>query len=689
MKNKNKDRDKGKFKNKDLESSNNNETSSDSGSGTLFFCPMKCEDEKIYDSPGRCPVCKMKLVPLPVITSPVPSKNIHAMNPGQFRMAPVQPTMKHSGESMQSGSSSDSSSGKYFCPMKCEGEKTFDEPGRCPVCKMKLVPVPSGEEMQSEGSTGSSSGKYFCPMKCEGEKTYDEPGRCPVCKMKLVPVPSGEDSSSGKYFCPMKCEGEKTYDGPGRCPVCKMKLVPVGDGNNHDHKHHGAATETNQHKKESTIHAGVNHSEEKNDVSHTSGAYYCPMYCEGKKTYSEPGECPVCGMDLLKNETVTTRKITYTCPMHPEVHQNHPGDCPKCGMALVPEKAVESGEEDKAYRKMLRRFWISVALSLPVFFIAMSDFFSFLHLENLASKQTWGWIEFLLTTPVVFYTGWTFFKRGWASIRRWSPNMWTLISIGVGTAYAFSVFGLLFPGIFPVQFKDPTGTVFLYFEAVAVIITLVLLGQVMELRAHGKTNSAIKALLNLVPPIARLIKDGKEQEVALEEVRPGDLLRVRPGEKIPVDGRIVEGKAVVDESMMTGEPIPNEKSEDDGVTGGTINGRTSFVMRAEKVGSDTLLAQIIEMVNEASRSRAPIQRLADKVAKYFVQIVISISILTFIVWVIWVYCLGYLGTGTCLCVCFRECCFSSDYCMSLCSWIGYAHVYYGGYRKRGSNGSSG
>jgi Cu2+-exporting ATPase len=364
-------------------------------------------------------------------------------------------------------------------------------------------------------------------------------------------------------------------------------------------------------------------------------SYYCPMKCEGDKVYEQPGDCPVCGMHLKKEETTSGSKQVYTCPMHPEVRQNGPGSCPKCGMDLVPEKGEETSEEEKAYKRMAKKFWIALALSIPVFVIAMSDLFKFLHLDSIASKQVWGWIEFILATPVVFYSSWDFFKRGWSSIRRWSPNMWTLISIGVGAAYLFSVFALLIPEAFPAQFKDEQGHVHLYFEAAAVILTLVLLGQVLELRAHSKTNSAIKALLGLVPPVARVIRNGQETEIPLEDVKVGDILRIKPGEKIPVDGMITEGHAVIDESMITGEPIPADKSENDQVTGGTINGKTSFEMKAEKVGSDTLLSQIIEMVNEASRSRAPIQRLADLVAKYFVQIVVGTAILTFIIWAIW------------------------------------------------------
>lgn len=363
--------------------------------------------------------------------------------------------------------------------------------------------------------------------------------------------------------------------------------------------------------------------------------YFCPMKCEGEKVYNQPGDCPVCGMHLKKIEAVCKSGIIYTCPMHPEVRSDKQGSCPKCGMTLVPEKGVETSEEESALKKMVQKFRFALILSIPVLIIAMSDVIPFLHLENIASKKVWRWIEFILATPVVFYSGWVFFKRGWSSISRWAPNMWTLISIGVGSAYLFSIFGLLVPNIFPAQFKDMQGNVHLYFEASAVILTLVLFGQVLELKAHSKTNSAIKALLNLVPPVARIIRDGQEEEIPLEQVKAGDILLIKPGEKIPVDGVITDGNAVIDESMITGEPMPVDKSKDDKITGGTINAKTVFKMRAEKVGNDTLLAQIIEMVNLASRSRAPIQKLADIVAKYFVQIIIAISLITFAVWAIW------------------------------------------------------
>jgi len=433
-------------------------------------------------------------------------------------------------------------------------------------------------------------------------------------------------SNSGiKYFCPMKCEGDKVYNQPGLCPVCNMHLVPVDQNKKKEGPDHQGHQEPEASK----------HVHKVKDSKVTTDKYYCTMLCEGDRTYPEPGDCPVCGMHLKKLEVVHKSGTIYTCPMHPEIRQDKPGSCPKCGMTLVPEKGVETSEEERSYNIMVRKFRFALALSILVFIIAMSDVIPFLHPENIASKKVWSWIEFILATPVVLYSGWVFFKRGWSSVRRWAPNMWTLISIGVGSAYLFSVFALLFPSIFPSQFKDMQGNVHLYFEASAVIITLVLMGQVLELKAHGKTNSAIKALLNLVPPVARLVTNGKEVEIPLEQVKAGDILRVKPGEKIPVDGVITDGNAVIDESMITGEPMPVDKSKGDKITGGTLNGKTVFEMKAEKVGDDTLLAQIIEMVNQASRSRAPIQRLADIVAKYFVQIIVVISLLTFTVWAIW------------------------------------------------------
>jgi Cu+-exporting ATPase len=311
----------------------------------------------------------------------------------------------------------------------------------------------------------------------------------------------------------------------------------------------------------------------------------------------------------------------YTCPMHPEIRQRGPGACPKCGMALEPEIASGAEDENPELGQMTRRFWVSLGLSVPTLAIAMLD------VKGLA------WLQFVLATPVVLWGGWPFFQRGWASIIHRSLNMFTLIAIGTGVAYTYSVVATLAPQIFPESFRAHNGGVSVYFEAAAVITTLVLLGQVLELRARSKTSSAIKALLGLAPKTARVIhEDGTEADAPLEQVKPGDRLRVRPGERLPVDGVVLEGASAVDESMVTGEPIPVEKKTGDHVTGGTVNATGGFVMRAERVGSDTLLAQIVRMVSEAQRSRAPIQRLADVVSSWFVPAVLVAAVITFVVW---------------------------------------------------------
>lgn len=364
-----------------------------------------------------------------------------------------------------------------------------------------------------------------------------------------------------------------------------------------------------------------------------TGTFYCPMHCEGEKTYDQAGDCPVCGMDLVEEQNMSSSSsgTQYTCPMHPEIVEDGPGDCPKCGMELVPKKADISAEE-KTYNRLIAKFKWAVAFTLPIFLIAMSDMLHDNPLYQIMDRTYWNWIQFALSIPVVFYATWMFFKRAWASIRLRNPNMFTLIGIGSGVAWVFSVFGLLFPDFFPPQFKTESGTVHVYFEAATVILTLVLLGQVLEARAHSKTNSAVKELLKLAPNKAIKMVEGKEKQVAIDAIEKGDILKVKPGDKIPVDGTITEGSSSIDESMITGEPIPVNKSEGDSVSSGTINGNQSFLMSAEKVGSETLLSQIIKMVNEASRSRAPIQKIADKISAYFVPIVVLASILTFIVW---------------------------------------------------------
>ncbi len=366
-----------------------------------------------------------------------------------------------------------------------------------------------------------------------------------------------------------------------------------------------------------------------------TGTFYCPMHCEGDKTYDQPGDCPVCGMDLVEEQNLSaTSTAQWTCPMHPEIVEDEAGSCPICGMDLVPMQSDLSAEE-KTYRGLLKKFWLAIAFTLPIFVIAMSEMLTNNPLYDIMEQKYWNWIQFALSIPVVFYATWMFFERAFRSIKTWNLNMFTLIGIGAGVAWTFSVIGMLFPGVFPMQFKTGSGAVHVYFEAATVILTLVLLGQLLEARAHSKTNTAIKELLKLAPNKAIKMVDGEEIQVSIDEIGLGDILKVKPGDKIPVDGVITDGETSIDESMITGEPIPVSKTINDKVSSGTINGNRSFLMKAEKVGSDTLLSQIIHMVNDASRSRAPIQNLADKVSGYFVPIVVMISILTFIVWAIW------------------------------------------------------
>jgi len=423
-------------------------------------------------------------------------------------------------------------------------------------------------------------------------------------------------SVSEEYYCTMLCEGDKTYDKPGNCPVCKMKLVPKhAEGHTNTHKH---AHETE-------------HQHHHEPVKDGNGVFYCPMHCEGEKTYNQAGSCPKCGMDLVE-QPKAVQDVQYTCPMHPEVIKDSPGSCPICGMDLVPMEPSES-EESKTYKKLLKKMKIATLFTVPVLFIAMADFIPNNFLLDYTSQENWNLVQFVLSLPVVFYACWMFFVRCWKSIKTWNLNMFTLIGIGTGVAFLFSVFGMIFPELFPDQFKTEAGTVFVYFEATTVILTLVLLGQLLEARAHSQTSGAIKELLKLAPSEATLVTLGGEDKViSIHDIKKGDLLRVKPGDKIPVDGKIHEGHGVIDESMITGEPIPVDKHEGEAVSSGTINGNKSFVMVAEKVGSDTLLSQIIQMVNNASRSKAPIQKLADKISKYFVQIVIVVAVITFLVW---------------------------------------------------------
>jgi Cu+-exporting ATPase len=376
-------------------------------------------------------------------------------------------------------------------------------------------------------------------------------------------------------------------------------------------------------------HKAAHHGEASTSAASSSGAYTCPMHPEVRP--DQPGACPKCGMALEPVEP-SLERVEYTCPMHPEIVRDAPGACPKCGMALEPRTVALADDENPELIDMQRRFRLCLAPAVALFLLAMSEMLPGAPLQHAISPRVLGWMQLALATPVVLWGGWPFFVRGAQSLANRSLNMFTLIAVGTGTAYLYSLIAVVAPGIFPDSFRGHGGGVALYFEAAAVIVVLVLLGQVLELRARSQTSSAIRALLGLAPKTARLLRDGTEQDVPLDRVQVGDLLRVRPGEKVPVDGAIVEGASSIDESMVTGEPLAVEKKAGDGVTGGTINGGGSFVMRAERVGRDTLLAQIVRMVGEAQRSRAPIQRLADVVSSYFVPAVLVAALVTFVAW---------------------------------------------------------
>jgi len=389
---------------------------------------------------------------------------------------------------------------------------------------------------------------------------------------------------------------------------------------NHEHKHDccGGKQDTGSHQADASVSPSP------------QAKYFCPM-CPGVES-DKPGDCPKCGMALEKNPMWKPESATiYTCPMHPEIQEPKPGDCPICGMPLEPVGVSGGDEDDEEIRSLARKFWIATILTLPVLIIAMGHWIPGFHPESLIPKGTSKWIEFILTAPVVFWAGGMFFTKAWRSVKTWNLNMFTLIATGVGAAFLYSAVAVIAPGVFPESFRKG-GEVGLYFEAAAVITVLVLLGQLLEAKARSRTGQAIQALLGLAAKTAHRLVDSKEEDVPVDDLKKGDLLRVRPGEKVPIDGIITEGSSNLDESMITGEPMPVGKKEGDKVIGATVNQTGSFVMQTEKIGSETLLSQIVHMVAEAQRSRAPIQKLADSVAGWFVPIVIGISIITFIVW---------------------------------------------------------
>lgn len=362
----------------------------------------------------------------------------------------------------------------------------------------------------------------------------------------------------------------------------------------------------------------------------SDAVYTCPMHPEEKRR--GPGDCPICGMAL--EPEAPQRKVEYTCPMHPEVVQDHPGDCPKCGMALEPRTASAEAEPNPELSAFTRRLWLAVPLTAVLLVITIGDMLPGLDFQRWLGAA-YGWIQFALATPVPVYSGSTFFVRGWKSLKGANFNMWTLIALGTGVAWLFSFVALLFPQFLPRAFLGPGGEAPLYFESAAVIITLILIGQVIEQRARARTSGAIRALLDLAPPRARRIRDdGTEEDVDIARVQRGDRLRVRPGEKVPVDGEVIEGRSSVDESMLTGEPVPVEKTAGAKVTGGTVNGSGGFVLRATRVGDETMLARIVAQVAAAQRSRAPIQGLADRVAGVFVPTVVASAIVAFVLWAV-------------------------------------------------------
>ena len=476
----------------------------------------------------------------------------------------------------------------------------------CPHCVEKFKADPEKYLTKPAAPTGSGLVMLGGPLppKTSGDKPSVKE-KDPVCGMEVSPESAKyKFVHQGKtyYFCSAHCL-EKFRTNPEQ--YVKSPVLPL--------------TPT-------TVHTPT-------QKPALGAKYVCPMCPEVSKT--GPGACPKCGMALEPDIPIAASKVEYTCPMHPEIVRPGPGSCPICGMALEPRTVSAREEENPELRDMSRRFWISLILTVPLVLIDMAHMLPGMFGQHALSGGWIPWLELLLASPVVLWGGWPFFERGWASIVNRSTNMFTLIAMGTGVAYLFSFIATLFPQLFPESLRMMNGRPAVYFEAAAAITALVLLGQVLELRARSRTSLAIRALLDLSPKTARLLKpDGSEIDIPLEQVSPGDKLRIRPGEKVPVDGFVLEGTSNIDESMITGESIPVQKGANARVIGATVNGSGSLVMQAERVGSETLLAQIVQLVSQAQRSRAPIQRLADRVSAYFVPAVIAIALITFFAWFI-------------------------------------------------------
>ena len=518
-----------------------------------------------------------------------------------------------------------------------------------PICGMKVTTETADASVEHNGET-----VYFCSKDCaekfkkqmqaqpavsgavqlgrkrvSDEELKAEPHVDPVCKMLVTPeTAAAEYEYGGKkyYFCNPGCKERFAAD-----PERYLNGDGIGHGHHHEMVRHGEMVATPQGEFIDPV-CGMSVAPETaaGSFEHNGETYYfCSTGCLNKfkadpQKYLEP-----------RSQEDLPQDVEYTCPMHPEIVQIGPGSCPICGMALEPKEITLEDRPDPEYIDMKRRFWISAVLTIPVFILAMGEMI-IPGFHNFISASTSMWLQFIFSTPVVLWSGWPFFERAWASVKNVSPNMFTLIAIGTGAAYLLSIAALFFPDFFPAAMRDAhTGIVPGYFEAAAVITTLVLLGQVLELRARSRTSSAIKELLRLAPETATVVsEDGSEEVIDLRHVQSGQTLRVRANEKVPTDGEIIEGETSIDESMVTGESIPVEKAAGSKVIGGTINSNRPFLMRAEKVGSETLLAQIVKMVGEAQRSRAPIQRLADVVSAYFVPAVIVVAVVAFVVWLL-------------------------------------------------------